>query len=171
MGDGDEGAAGESPPEGERKTSGARGRDRPSAQSRDRGERSGRVTTDEITRAMLDLPDEKFAQIMRAKQARSAAANRDEKLSDHLIDLDAEQAHEMIKALDETLEEFDRKGPGSFKDLKILEPVGRADADLVPAIIANSGRRKTDYRHSVQAARNWLVARHGEDAEPDRKSA
>jgi len=171
MADGDDPTAGGATPGGEQKTSGARGRDRPSTQGRDRGERSGRVTTDEVTRAFLDMPDEKFAALMRAKQARTAAATATPKLSDHLRDLDAEQAHELIQALDDTIEEMDRKGPSSFRDLKMLEPIGRADADLVPAIIANSGRRSQDYRHSVQAARNWLVARHGEDAEPDRKSA
>lgn len=137
---------------------------------RDRGERSEQERA--VEQALLNMSPERLNSILAQKQA---MAGRDgvAKLSDSLRDLDAEGAHELIQALDDAIDQYEGGESGkplSPNDPAPLKVVGRAHAELEPAIIANSSRRRQTLLHSVKAARSWLVDRFGED-ESDRGSA
>lgn len=141
----------------------ATGKAKKTASRRDRGERSEQERA--VEQALLNMSPDRLTAILAQKQAMSG---RDgvAKLSDSLRDLDAEGAHELIQALDEAIDQYDggeNGKPLSPNDPAPLKVIGRAHAELEPAIMANSARRRQTLLHSVKAARSWLVERFGED--------
>lgn len=113
----------------------------------------------EALRLLAEADPDMARALVRAQSSgggRSSSAPETPKLSSQLSTLDAEQADELIQACDEALD-----APTDSEARKVME---QADGELAQLMADNSAYRRKDFKHSVRAARGWLIARHGEDA-------
>lgn len=174
--DGGEGAAGEG--EGgrdarDKRTAGEqrrerrdRSRARGAPAAGDRGERSQQnQQVAELGRQLRSLPPEALAAlgVSLASRGHQAGGPTTPKMSTALSQLDADNADNMILALEEAAEEKDEKAA--------REIVREADADVAEAIRTNAEYRKISWRQSAANARAWLVQRYGDENGTDERRA
>lgn len=177
--------------EGEARGGKPRGGGRSGRGERNAG-RGGAPSSRDVRTAAVDIANmdpKQAAAIISALQARASAvgASSTPKLSTTLDELDAEEADSVIEACDDVLETMEELESAPVARDPVTAQAQRKDraskaaeaakqlSDVSPAvysaIVTNSAYRQKPLSHSVRVTRDYLVAKHGDDAEPDRPEA